>query len=139
MPSVLGTDTSIQKQGGQLLRRHAQALIPSPVPQESTDNTISGGAFHPADRGSGPTTSAEKNTAKDLDEVELCGRGPNRLKARYATCEDRSQATRKGRRYELEYYGMDNLNDLLEVGCHQGLAIKGPPAIEFKNELTGAR
>ena len=143
---LLGLTPSVRKlvEEGKLSAGHARALVPlSPSLQESAANAIvSGGLSVRQTEALVKRLSAEKKEAqaKDPDEVDYLAEAQNELKARLCRGVKIVPGRKKGR-IELEYYGVDDLNDLLDA-----LAVikdsqlkKGPHALNLKNELTEAR
>ena len=103
---------------GKLSAGHARALVPlSPSLQESTANAIvSGGLSVRQTEALVKRLSAEKKEAqaKDPDEVDYLAEAQNELKARLCRGVKIVPGRKKGR-IELEYYGVDDLNDLLDA------------------------
>ena len=103
---------------GKLSAGHARALVPlSPSLQESAANAIvSGGLSVRQTEALVKRLSAEKKEAqaKDPDEVEYLAEAQNELKARLCRGVKIVPGRKKGR-IELEYYGVDDLNDLLDA------------------------
>ena len=97
---------------------HARALVPlSPSLQESAANAIvSGGLSVRQTEALVKRLSAEKKEAqaKDPDEVDYLAEAQNELKARLCRGVKIVPGRKKGR-IELEYYGVDDLNDLLDA------------------------
>ena len=117
---LLGLTPSVRKlvEEGKLSAGHARALVPlSPSLQESAANAIvSGGLSVRQTEALVKRLSAEKKEAqdKDPDEVDYLAEAQNELKARL--CRDvKIVPGRKKGRIELEYYGVDDLNDLLDA------------------------
>ena len=117
---LLGLTPSVRKlvEEGKLSAGHARALVPlSPSLQESTANAIvSGGLSVRQTEALVKRLSAEKKEAqaKDPDEVDYLAEAQNELKARL--CRGvKIVPGRKKSRIELEYYGVDDLNDLLDA------------------------
>lgn len=117
---LLGLTPSVRKlvEEGKLSAGHARALVPlSPSLQESAANAIvSGGLSVRQTEALVKRLSAEKKEAqaKDPDEVDYLAEAQNELKARL--CRGvKIVPGRKKRRIELEYYGVDDLNDLLDA------------------------
>ena len=116
----LGLTPSVRKlvEEGKLSAGHARALVPlSPSLQESAANAIvSGGLSVRQTEALVKRLSAEKKEAqvKDPDEVDYLAEAQNELKARLCRGVKIVPGRKKGR-IELEYYGMDDLNDLLDA------------------------
>ena len=117
---LLGLTPSVRKlvEEGKLSAGHARALVPlSPSLQESAANAIvSGGLSVRQTEALVKRLSAEKKEAqaKDPDEVDYLAEAQNELKARL--CRGvKIVPGRKNGRIELEYYGVDDLNDLLDA------------------------
>ena len=117
---LLGLTPSVRKlvEEGKLSAGHARALVPlSPSLQESAANAIvSGGLSVRQTEALVKRLSAEKKEAqaKDPDEVDYLAVGQFVLLARLC----RGVIIVAGRKYgriELEYYGVDDLNDLLDA------------------------
>ena len=117
---LLGLTPSVRKlvEEGKLSAGHARALVPlSPSLQESTANAIvSGGLSVRQTEALVKRLSAEKIEAqvKDPDEVDYLAEAQNELKARLCRGVKIVPGRKKGR-IELEYYGVDDLNDLLDA------------------------
>lgn len=117
---LLGLTPSVRKlvEEGKLSAGHARALVPlSPSLQESAANTIvSGGLSVRQTEALVKRLSAEKKEAqdKDPDEVDYLAEAQNELKARLCRGVKIVPGRKKGR-IELEYYGVDDLNDLLDA------------------------
>ena len=117
---LLGLTPSVRKlvEEGKLSAGHARALVPlSPSLQESAANAIvSGGLSVRQTEALVKRLSAEKKEAqvKDPDEVDYLAEAQNELKARLCRGVKIVPGRKKGR-IELEYYGMDDLNDLLDA------------------------
>lgn len=117
---LLGLTPSVRKQveEGKLSAGHARALVPlSPSLQESAANAIvSGGLSVRQTEALVKRLSAEKKEAqaKDPDEVDYLAEAQNELKARLCRGVKIVPGRKKGR-IELEYYGVDDLNDLLDA------------------------
>ena len=117
---LLGLTPSVRKlvEEGKLSAGHARALVPlSPSLQESAANAIvSGGLSVRQTEALVKRLSAEKKEAqvKDPDEVDYLAEAQNELKARLCRGVKIVPGRKKGR-IELEYYGVDDLNDLLEA------------------------
>lgn len=116
---LLGLTPSVRKlvEEGKLSAGHARALVPlSPSLQESAANAIvSGGLSVRQTEALVKRLSAEKKEAqaKDPDEVDYLAEAQNELKARLCRGVKIVPGRKKGR-IELEYYGVDDLNDLLD-------------------------
>ncbi len=117
---LLGLTPSVRKlvEEGKLSAGHARTLVPlSPSLQESTANAIvSGGLSVRQTEALVKRLSAEKKEAqaKDPDEVDYLAEAQNELKARLCRGVKIVPGRKKGR-IELEYYGVDDLNDLLDA------------------------
>lgn len=117
---LLGLTPSVRKlvEEGKLSAGHARALVPlSPSLQESAANAIvSGGLSVRQAEALVKRLSAEKKEAqvKDPDEVDYLSEAQNELKARLCRGVKIVPGRKKGR-IELEYYGVDDLNDLLDA------------------------
>ena len=117
---LLGLAPSVRKlvEEGKLSAGHARALVPlSPSLQESAANAIvSGGLSVRQTEALVKRLSAEKKEAqaKDPDEVDYLAEAQNELKARLCRGVKIVPGRKKGR-IELEYYGVDDLNDLLDA------------------------
>lgn len=117
---LLGLTSSVRKlvEEGKLSAGHARALVPlSPSLQESAANAIvSGGLSVRQTEALVKRLSAEKKEAqaKDPDEVDYLAEAQNELKARLCRGVKIVPGRKKGR-IELEYYGVDDLNDLLDT------------------------
>ena len=117
---LLGLSPSVRKlvEENKLTAGHARALVPlSPSLQESAANAIIAGGL------SGRQTealvkrlSAEKKESKKPrnDEVDYLAEAQNELKAKLCRGVKIVSGRKKGR-IELEYYGLDDLNDLLDA------------------------
>ena len=119
---LLGLTPSVRKlvEEGKLSAGHARALVPlSPSLQESAANAIvSGGLSVRQTEALVKRLSAEKKEkeaqVKDPDEVDYLAEAQNELKARLCRGVKIVPGRKKGR-IELEYYGVDDLNDLLDA------------------------
>ena len=117
---LLGLTPSVRKlvEEGKLSAGHARALVPlTPSLQESAANAIvSGGLSVRQTEALVKRLSAEKKEAqaKDPDEVDYLAEAQNELKARLCRGVKIVPGRKKGR-IELEYYGVDDLNDLLDA------------------------
>ena len=117
---LLGLTPSVRKlvEEGKLSAGHARALVPlSPSLQESAANAIvSGGLSVRQTEALVKRLSAEKKEAqaKDPDEVDYLAEAQNELKARLCRGVKIVPGRKKGR-IELEYFGVDDLNDLLDA------------------------
>lgn len=117
---LLGLTSSVRKlvEEGKLSAGHARALVPlSPSLQESAANAIvSGGLSVRQTEALVKRLSVEKKEAqaKDPDEVDYLSEAQNELKARLCRGVKIVPGRKKGR-IELEYYGVDDLNDLLDA------------------------
>ena len=117
---LLGLTPSVRKlvEEGKLSAGHARALVPlSPSLQESAAYAmVSGGLSVRQTEALVKRLSAEKKEAqvKDPDEVDYLAEAQNELKARLCRGVKIVPGRKKGR-IELEYYGVDDLNDLLDA------------------------
>ena len=117
---LLGLTPSVRKlvEEGKLSAGHARALVPlSPSLQESAASAIvSCGLSVRQTEALVKRLSAEKKEAqaKDPDEVDYLAEAQNELKARLCRGVKIVPGRKKGR-IELEYYGVDDLNDLLDA------------------------
>ena len=117
---LLGLTPAVRKlvEEGKLSAGHARALVPlSPSLQESAASAIvSGGLSVRQTEALVKRLSAEKKEAqvKDPDEVDYLAEAQNELKARLCRGVKIVPGRKKGR-IELEYYGVDDLNDLLDA------------------------
>ena len=118
---LLGLTPSVRKlvEEGKLSAGHARALVPlSPSLQESAANAIvSGGLSVRQTEALVKRLSAEKTERarpKIADEVDYLAEAQNELKARLCRGVKIVPGRKKGR-IELEYYGVDDLNDLLDA------------------------
>ena len=117
---LLGLTPSVRKlvEEGKLSAGHARALVPlSPSLQESAASAIvSGGLSVRQTEALVKRLSAETIEAqvKDPDEVDYLAEAQNELKARLCRGVKIVPGRKKGR-IELEYYGVDDLNDLLDA------------------------
>jgi len=117
---LLGLTPSVRKlvEEGKLSAGHARALVPlSTSLQESAASAIvSGGLSVRQTEALVKRLSAEKKEAqaKDPDEVDYLAEAQNELKARLCRGVKIVPGRKKGR-IELEYYGVDDLNDLLDA------------------------
>lgn len=117
---LLGLTPSVRKlvEEGKLSAGHARALVPlSPSLQESAASAIvSGGLSVRQTEALVKRLSAEKKEAqaKGPDEVDYLAEAQNELKARLCRGVKIVPGRKKGR-IELEYYGVDDLNDLLDA------------------------
>ena len=117
---LLGLTPSVRKlvEEGKLSAGHARALVPlSPSLQESAASALaSGGLSVRQTEALVKRLSAEKKEAqaKDPDEVDYLAEAQNELKARLCRGVKIVPGRKKGR-IELEYYGVDDLNDLLDA------------------------
>ena len=104
-------------ESGRLSAGHARALLPlSPALQvKAAEAVVSGGALRPPDRGPGQAPhggeAGEKGPSAGVDYVAEAQRD---LSARLGRGVKIVNGRKKGR-IELEYYGLDDLNDLLEA------------------------
>ncbi len=117
---LLGLTPSVRKlvEEGKISAGHARALVPlSPSLQENAANAIvSGGLSVRQTEALVKRLSEEKKEAhpKDPDEVDYLTEAQNELKARLCRGVKIVPGRKKGR-VELEYYGVDDLNDLLDA------------------------
>ena len=117
---LLGLSPSVRKlvEENKLTAGHARALVPlSPSLQESAANAIIAGGL--SDRQTEALVkrlSAEKKESKKPrnDEVDYLAEAQNELKAKLCRGVKIVSGRKKGR-IELEYYGLDDLNDLLDA------------------------
>ena len=126
---------------GALSAGHARALVPlSPSLQESAANAIiAGGLSVRQTEALVKRLSAEKKESKKPrnDEVDYLAEAQNELKAKLCRGVKIVSGRKKGR-IELEYYGLDDLNDLLDALALIKIykAKEGPQARNLKNEPT---
>ena len=117
---LLGLTPSVRKlvEEGKISAGHARALVPlSPSLQENAaDAIVSGGLSVRQAEALVKRLSEEKKDAqpKDPDEVDYLTEAQNELKARLCRGVKIVPGRKKGR-VELEYYGVDDLNDLLDA------------------------
>lgn len=118
---LLGLAPSVRKlvEDGKLSAGHARALVPlSPALQESAASAIiSGGLSVRQAEALVKRLSAEKKAPKkapDPDAVDYIAEAQNELKSKLCRGVKIVSGRKKGR-IELEYYGLDDLNDLLEA------------------------
>ena len=117
---LLGLSPSVRKLGeeNKLTAGHARALVPlSPSLQESAANAIiAGGLSVRQTEALVKRLSAEKKESKKPrnDEVDYLAEAQNELKAKLCRGVKIVSGRKKGR-IELEYYGLDDLNDLLDA------------------------
>ena len=117
---LLGLSPSVRKlvEENKLTAGHARALVPlSPSLQESAANAIiAGGLSVRQTEALVKRLSAEKKESKKPrnDEVDYLAEAQNELKAKLCRGVKIVSGRKKGR-IELEYYGLDDLNDLLEA------------------------
>ena len=117
---LLGLTPSVRKlvEEGRISAGHARALVPlSPSLQENAaDAIVSGGLSVRQTEALVKRLSEEKKEAqpKDPDEVDYLVEAQNELKARLCRGVKIVPGRKKGR-VELEYYGVDDLNDLLDA------------------------
>ena len=117
---LLGLSPSVRKlvEENNLTAGHARALVPlSPSLQESAANAIiAGGLSVRQTEALVKRLSAEKKESKKprSDEVDYLGEAQNELKAKLCRGVKIVSGRKKGR-IELEYYGLDDLNDLLDA------------------------
>ena len=117
---LLGLSPSVRKlvEENNLTAGHAGALVPlSPSLQESAANAIiAGGLSVRQTEALVKRLSAEKKESKKPrnDEVDYLAEAQNELKAKLCRGVKIVSGRKKGR-IELEYYGLDDLNDLLDA------------------------
>ena len=117
---LLGLAPSVRKlvEENNLTAGHARALVPlSPSLQESAANAIiAGGLSVRQTEALVKRLSAEKKESKKprSDEVDYLAEAQNELKAKLCRGVKIVSGRKKGR-IELEYYGLDDLNDLLDA------------------------
>ena len=117
---LLGLSPSVRKlvEENKLTAGHARALVPlSPSLQESAANAIIAGGLSVRQPEALVTRlSAEKKESKKPrnDEVDYLAEAQNELKAKLCRGVKIVSGRKKGR-IELEYYGLDDLNDLLDA------------------------
>ena len=117
---LLGLSPSVRKlvEENKLTAGHARALVPlSPSLQESAVNAIiAGGLSVRQTEALVKRLSAEKKESKKPrnDEVDYLAEAQNELKAKLCRGVKIVSGRKKGR-IELEYYGLDDLNDLLDA------------------------
>lgn len=117
---LLGLSPSVRKlvEENKLTAGHARALVPlSPSLQESAANAIiAGGLSVRQTEALVKRLSAEKKESKKSrnDEVDYLAEAQNELKAKLCRGVKIVSGRKKGR-IELEYYGLDDLNDLLDA------------------------
>ena len=117
---LLGLSPSVRKlvEENKLTAGHARALVPlSPSLQESAANAIiAGGLSVRQTEALVKRLSAEKKESKKPrnDEVDYLAEAQNELKAKLCRGVKIVSDRKKGR-IELEYYGLDDLNDLLDA------------------------
>lgn len=117
---LLGLSPSVRKlvEENKLTAGHARALVPlSPSLQESAANAIIvGGLSVRQTEALVKRLSAEKKESKKPrnDEVDYLAEAQNELKAKLCRGVKIVSGRKKGR-IELEYYGLDDLNDLLDA------------------------
>ena len=117
---LLGLSPSVRKlvEENNLTAGHARALVPlSPSLQESAANAIiAGGLSVRQTEALVKRLSAEKKESKKPrnDEVDYLAEAQNELKAKLCRGVKIVSGRKKGR-IELEYYGLDDLNDLLDA------------------------
>lgn len=117
---LLGLSPSVRKlvEENKLTAGHARALVPlSPSLQESAANAIiAGGLSVRQTEALVKRLSAEKKESKESrnDEVDYLAEAQNELKAKLCRGVKIVSGRKKGR-IELEYYGLDDLNDLLDA------------------------
>lgn len=117
---LLGLSPSVRKlvEENKLTAGHARALVPlSPSLQESAANAIiAGGLSVRQTEALVKRLSAEKKELKKPrnDEVDYLAEAQNELKAKLCRGVKIVSGRKKGR-IELEYYGLDDLNDLLDA------------------------
>ena len=117
---LLGLSPSVRKlvEENKLTAGHARALVSlSPSLQESAANAIiAGGVSVRQTEALVKRLSAEKKESKKPrnDEVDYLSEAQNELKAKLCRGVKIVSGRKKGR-IELEYYGLDDLNDLLDA------------------------
>lgn len=117
---LLGLSPSVRKlvEENKLTAGHARALVPlSPSLQESAANAIiAGGLSVRQTEALVKRLSSEKKESKKTrnDEVDYLAEAQNELKAKLCRGVKIVSGRKKGR-IELEYYGLDDLNDLLDA------------------------
>ena len=117
---LLGLSPSVRKlvEENKLTAGHARALVPlSPSLQESAANAIiAGGLSVRQTEALVKRLSSEKKESKKPrnDEVDYLAEAQNELKAKLCRGVKIVSGRKKGR-IELEYYGLDDLNDLLDA------------------------
>ena len=117
---LLGLSPSVRKlvEENKLTAGHARALVPlSPSLQESAANAIiAGGLSVRQTEALVKRLSAERKESKKPrnDEVDYLAEAQNELKAKLCRGVKIVSGRKKGR-IELEYYGLDDLNDLLDA------------------------
>ena len=117
---LLGLSPSVRKlvEENKLTAGHARALVPlSPSLQESAANAIiAGGLSVRQTEALVKRLSAEKKESKKPrnDEVDYLAEAQNELKSKLCRGVKIVSGRKKGR-IELEYYGLDDLNDLLDA------------------------
>ena len=117
---LLGLSPSVRKlvEENKLTAGHARALVPlSPSLQESAANAIiAGGLSVRQTEALVKRLSAEKKEVKKPrnDGVDYLAEAQNELKAKLCRGVKIVSGRKKGR-IELEYYGLDDLNDLLDA------------------------
>ena len=103
---------------GSLSAGHARALLtlPADVQEQAARSVVAGGLSVRQTEALVKRLSAEKKEAqaKDPDEVDYLAEAQNELKARLCRGVKIVPGRKKGR-IELEYYGVDDLNDLLDA------------------------
>ena len=132
---LLGLSPSVRKlvEENKLTAGHARALVPlSPSLQESAANAIiAGGLSVRQTEALVKRLSAEKKESKKPrnDEVDYLAEAQNELKAKLCRGVKIVSGRKKGR-IELEYYGLDDLNDLLDAPAliKINTATEGPQA-----------
>ena len=117
---LLGLTPAVRKlvEENKLSAGHARALVPlSPSLQESAANAIlTGGLSVRQTEALVKRLSAEKKEPKknQADAVDYLAEAQNELKAKLCRGVKIVSGRKKGR-IELEYYGLDDLNDLLDA------------------------
>lgn len=132
---LLGLTPAVRKlvEENKLSAGHARALVPlSPSLQESAANAIlTGGLSVRQTEALVKRLSAEKKEPKknQADAVDYLAEAQNELKAKLCRGVKIVSGRKKGR-IELEYYGLDDLNDLLDALALIKInkAKEGPPA-----------
>lgn len=129
---LLGLTPAVRKlvEEGKLSAGHARALLPlSPSLQESAANAVlSGGLSVRQTEALAKRLAAEKKAKKqpDPNQVDYTAEAQKALSSKLGRGVKIVSGRKKGR-IELEYYGLDDLNDLLEaLALLQSAKKKGP-------------